>query len=107
MDRQSDPISLSPSTEKFVARQVELGKFSSASEVVERGVELLEQEEKLLGLDVAAVRRKLDRAARQIARGDVVDGEEFFAELRREDRASAAARSKKPASPAKRRKPKK
>src|SRR5438270_352427 len=98
MDRQNEPISLSPLSERFVSRQVELGKYASASEAVGRGVELLAQEETLLGLDLQAVRRKLDRAAKQIARGDVVDGDTFFAELRREDRvASAKARKKRPA----------
>src|SRR5256885_17036216 len=89
MDRQIEPISLSPSTERFVTQQVEMGRYASASDVVERGVELLAQEEKLLGLDLSVVRRKLDRAARQIARGDVMDGEAFFEQLRREDRLKA------------------
>src|SRR4051812_6491828 len=95
MDRHAEPISLSPSTEKFVARQVELGRYSSAREVVERGVQLLAQEETLLALDIATLPRKLDRPARQIARGDVMDRETFSAELRREDRARPAARAKK------------
>ena len=79
--RSSLNVSLTPELEKFVHGRVSSGRYQTASEVVREGLRLLERQEKEREEALAALKKKLLRAAAQAERGEVSDGEEFMAKL--------------------------
>jgi len=62
-------ITLSPHFEQFVARQVETGRYGSASEVIREGLRLLEDHD----FKMAALRGALDEGLRELDRGDGIE----------------------------------
>ncbi len=68
-------VSLGEHFEQFIARQIDVGRFGSASEVIRAGLRLLEDNEDRL----AALRRAL-REGEQSGRADY-DYEAFIEEL--------------------------
>lgn len=64
-------VRLTPQQEEFVNKQVEEGRYLSASEVIREGLRLLADEEKWK----AEVRRKVSVGLEQVRAGQVVDGE--------------------------------
>jgi antitoxin ParD1/3/4 len=72
-------ISLGPHFTEFVDRQVEDGRFASASEVVRAGLRLLEEHEAY----VASVRAALIEGE-QSGEPQPFDLQEFLSEMRRE-----------------------
>lgn len=103
--RASMNVSVTPELERFVQELVSTGRYHSASEVFRDGLRLLEQaerrrllekwlavgltpdEEKKLPPDVLAkarsrIQAKIQEGLDALDRGDVVDGEEFFAQLK-------------------------
>lgn len=76
-------VSLTPELEEFDACRVESGKFVSASEVVREGLRLLEEREARREAELARLRRDVQLGLEQAKAGELVDGEEVFAELER------------------------
>jgi putative addiction module CopG family antidote len=74
-------FTVKPQLEKFIDEQVKAGKFRSADEVIEAGLERLmtdPESEDLSEEDAVA----LETAFGQIDRGEIIDGEQFHAHLR-------------------------
>ncbi|NJL54261.1 type II toxin-antitoxin system ParD family antitoxin [bacterium] len=71
------PFSLTPATEQRIAAQLASGRYQSADEVILAALELLDAREQRL----AALRQQIDLGAKQIARGEVTDGEIVFDRL--------------------------
>jgi antitoxin ParD1/3/4 len=86
-------ISLTEELEELVQRKVESGRYTSASEVVRAGLRLLEQEDELRETRLAAVRAEVQAGIDQAERGELVDGEEAIARVKK--RAAAKKRSAK------------
>jgi antitoxin ParD1/3/4 len=86
-------ISLTEELEELVQRKVESGRYTSASEVVRAGLRLLEQEDELRETRLAAVRAEVQAGIDQAERGELVDGEEAMARVKK--RAAAKKRSAK------------
>lgn len=86
-------VSLTEELEKLVQRKVESGRYTSASEVVRAGLRLLEQEDELRETRLAAVRAEVQAGIDQAERGELVDGEEAMARVKK--RAAAKKRSVK------------
>jgi len=86
-------VSLTEELEKLVQRKVESGRYTSASEVVRAGLRLLEQEDELRETRLAAVRAEVQAGIDQAERGELVDGEEAMARVKK--RAAAKKRSAK------------
>ena len=97
-------VSLTPELEQFVKGMVETGRYGSASEVFRDGLRLLERSERRRLLEKAfleglspeeeaqlppdvvrkmrgEMREQIQVGLDQAARGELVDGEEFFANL--------------------------
>ncbi len=86
-------VSLTEELEELVQRKVESGRYTSASEVVRAGLRLLEQEDELRETRLAAVRAEVQAGIDQAERGELVDGEEAMARVKK--RAAAKKRSAK------------
>jgi len=78
-------VSLTPELEEFVASRIASGKFVSASEVVREGLRLLEEREARREAELARLRRDVEVGLAQARAGELVDGEEVFAELERRE----------------------
>jgi antitoxin ParD1/3/4 len=80
--RTSVNVSLTPELEKFVQTRVASGRYQTASEVVREGLRLLEEREHERELAVRALRAKIGRGMQQADRGEFLDGEAVFEEIR-------------------------
>ncbi len=76
-------ISLTPELEKFVKDKVESGRYHSASEVIREGLRLLEEQEQLREVKLAALREEIHKG---LASGESLPGETVFQELREKAR---------------------
>ena len=86
-------VSLTEELEKLVQQKVESGRYTSASEVIRAGLRLLEQEDELRETRLAAVRAEVRAGIDQAERGELADGEEAMARVKK--RAAAKKRSAK------------
>ncbi|KAM3114360.1 type II toxin-antitoxin system ParD family antitoxin [Phormidesmis sp. 146-33] len=75
-------ISLTPETEQFIQQQIAIGKFSSVSEVIDAGVKLLEERERIYKGRFEELQREVMIGIEQLDRGETVDGETFMQELK-------------------------
>ncbi|MGO9261751.1 MAG: type II toxin-antitoxin system ParD family antitoxin [Bryobacteraceae bacterium] len=78
--------------DEFVADLLRSGMYQSQSEVVREGLRLLKEREELKQLRLAELRKEIAIGSQQADRGEFVDGEETFAEIRR--RSGAQKRAK-------------
>ncbi len=69
--------------DKFIAELLKAGLYQSQSEVVREGLRLLKEREELKSLRLAELRRAIAVGSEQADRGEFVDGERSFAEIRR------------------------
>ncbi|MFB2879048.1 type II toxin-antitoxin system ParD family antitoxin [Floridanema aerugineum] len=74
-------ISLSSEIEKFIASQVESGKYSSAQEVIVAGIRLLEERERIYKGRFEELKKEIMLGVEASERGEVVDGETVFSQL--------------------------
>jgi len=79
-------VSLTRELEKLVDSKVKTGRYHTASDVVRDALRLLEERDRLYEVRVAEIRREIQRGNEQLARGEVVDGEEAFEQIRKKSR---------------------
>ena len=79
-------VSLSARLERFVQKEVDNGRYNSTSEVVREAIQLLDQRERFRQTRLQDIRKKINDGWEAIQRGDVIDGEEFFASLAKKER---------------------
>ncbi|HXE54054.1 MAG TPA: type II toxin-antitoxin system ParD family antitoxin, partial [Tepidisphaeraceae bacterium] len=65
-------LALKPDLQRFVETQLNTGRFRSAEEVVQAGLELLRDRQQQLD----HVREQLSEGLEQARRGELIDGEE-------------------------------
>ena len=75
-------ISLSSEIEKFIKSQVESGKYLSAEEVIVAGIRLLEERERIYKGRFEELQKEIMVGFEASERGEVVDGETVFSQLR-------------------------
>lgn len=75
-------VSLTPELEQFVHTKVKSGRYLSASEVVREALRLLEEREQVREMRIEALRKEIAIGIEQGDRGEVIDGDEVFRELR-------------------------
>jgi antitoxin ParD1/3/4 len=78
--------------DRFIADLLKTGLYQSQSEVVREGLRLLKEREELKQLRRSELRKQIAIGSEQADRGEFVDGEETFAEIRR--RSAARKRAK-------------
>jgi antitoxin ParD1/3/4 len=69
--------------DEFIADLLKTGHYQTQSEVVRDGLRLLKEREELKSLRLAELRKEIEIGSAQADRGEFVDGEEAFAEIRR------------------------
>src|SRR5258707_8564811 len=89
-------ISLTPELDAFLQSRVKSGRYQTTSEVVREALRLLERDERERDQAFRQLKVKLQRGARQAKRGELLDGDEVFDELRKmiEERRRAKAAKK-------------
>jgi antitoxin ParD1/3/4 len=75
-------ISLTPELGAFLQSRVKSGRYQTTSEVVREALRLLQQQEKEREQRLRQLKVKLQRGATQAERGELLDGDEVFEELR-------------------------
>jgi antitoxin ParD1/3/4 len=75
-------VSLTPELEQFIHNQVESGKYSSAADVILAGIQLLEERERIYQGRFEELRQEVLIGVEELDRGEVVDGEVVFQQLR-------------------------
>jgi antitoxin ParD1/3/4 len=81
--RSSMNVNLGTVFDKFIAELLKSGMYQSQSEVVREGLRLLKEREELKKLRLAELRREIATGGAEADRGEFVDGEKTFAEIRR------------------------
>jgi len=71
-------VSLTPELEKFVKDKVATGRYTSASEVVREALRIFEERD----ARQEELRKEVQKGIDSLDRGEAVDGEVFFEELR-------------------------
>jgi antitoxin ParD1/3/4 len=75
-------ISLTPELDNFLRSRVKSGRYQTTSEVVREALRLLERHEREREEAFDQLKRKLQRGASEAERGELLDGDEVFDELR-------------------------
>jgi antitoxin ParD1/3/4 len=75
-------ISLTPELDAFLQSRVKSGRYQTTSEVVREALRLLQNQEKEREEGLKQLKAKLQRGAAQAARGELLDADEVFQELR-------------------------
>ncbi|MBI4903818.1 MAG: type II toxin-antitoxin system ParD family antitoxin [Acidobacteria bacterium] len=75
-------ISLPPELDAFIQGRVQTGRYQTSSEVVREALRLLERQERERDDALRSLKAKLERGAAQAERGEVLDGEQAFEDLR-------------------------
>ena len=79
-------IRLKPELETLIQRDVARGPYRSADEFVERAVEMLHEQEEWLVENRTEIAAQIEHGFAQAERGELVDGEEAFQQLRERHR---------------------
>jgi antitoxin ParD1/3/4 len=87
-------ISITPELDAFLQSRVESGRYQTTSEVVREALRLLERHERERDEAFQQLKTKLEKGAAEASRGELLDGDEVFEELREmiEERRKAKAR---------------
>ena len=75
-------ISITPELDAFLQSRVQSGRYQTTSEVVREALRLLERHEKEREEAFHQLKAKLERGADQAERGELINGDEVFEELR-------------------------
>jgi antitoxin ParD1/3/4 len=86
-------VSLTPEFERLVQEQVSSGRYSSASEVVQEALRLLQERDQLQGERLEFLRAEIAKGIEAADQGELVPADEVFRELR--ERTTAIAKRKK------------
>ncbi|MCX7045711.1 MAG: type II toxin-antitoxin system ParD family antitoxin [Candidatus Sumerlaeota bacterium] len=76
-------ISLTPQLEKMVRKKVSAGLYTSSSEVVREALRLLDAQDQICQAKLKALKTEIAIGLHQADKGELLDGREFFARMRR------------------------
>jgi len=73
-----------PELESLVHRNVETGRYASASEVVREALHLMEERDRVQEMQMASIREQIAAGMVSLRAGRANDGEDFMASIERE-----------------------
>lgn len=82
INRTTVNVSLTPELDAFLQSRVKSGRYQTTSEVVREALRLLERQEQERDGALRQLRTKLGKGADEAERGELLDGERVFEELR-------------------------
>jgi len=82
IQRTTVNVSITPELDSFLQSRVKSGRYQTTSEVVREALRLLERHEQEREETLNRLKAKLERGAGQAERGELIDGDEVFDELR-------------------------
>ena len=88
-------VNLSTELEHLVQLELDSGRYTSANEVVRDALHLLAERDELFENRKLELQSKIAKGLDSLLRGEGIDGDEFFAQLEREE--NDAARTMQPA----------
>ncbi|MBD2532623.1 type II toxin-antitoxin system ParD family antitoxin [Nostoc flagelliforme FACHB-838] len=83
-------VSLTPELEQLVKDKVNSGRYHSVSEVMGEALRLLDERDRSQEQRLAELKAKIQEGLEASERGEVVDGEEVFAEIEEDIRRAEA-----------------
>ncbi|MEH2296458.1 type II toxin-antitoxin system ParD family antitoxin [Nostoc sp.] len=83
-------ISLTPELEQLVKDKVNTGRYHSVTEVMGEALRLLDERDRVREQRLAELKAKIQEGIEASERGEVVDGEEVFAEIEEDIRRAEA-----------------
>ncbi|MBN4002404.1 type II toxin-antitoxin system ParD family antitoxin [Nostoc sp. LPT] len=83
-------VSLTPELEQLVKDKVNSGRYHSVSEVMGEALRLLDERDRLQEKRLAELKAKIQEGIEASERGEVVEGEEVFAEIEEDIRRAEA-----------------
>ncbi|MBE9034157.1 type II toxin-antitoxin system ParD family antitoxin [aff. Roholtiella sp. LEGE 12411] len=83
-------VPLTPELEQLVKDKVTSGRYHSVNEVIGEALRLLEERDRLQEQRLAELKAKIREGLEASERGEVVDGEEVFAEIEEDIRRAEA-----------------
>ena len=86
-------VNLGTVFDQFVADLLKTGHYQSQSEILREGLRLLKEREELKQLRLAELRREIAIGTEQARRGQVIDGEAVFAEIRKKSQEARRRRA--------------
>ncbi len=75
-------VSLTPELDQFVQSRLASGRYQTASEVIREGLRLLEEREQARDTALEELRAKIRRGVEQADRGELLEGDGVFEEIR-------------------------
>lgn len=81
-NRTTVNVSLTPELDAFLQSRVKSGRYQTTSEVVRDALRLLERQEQEREAALKQLKAKLNRGASQAKRGELLNGDQVFEELR-------------------------
>jgi antitoxin ParD1/3/4 len=82
-------VALTPKLERIVQDKVASGRYGSPTQVLREALGLLEKRDRASQSTALRVRSQIDEGWESLRRGRIVNGEAFFDELARRERALA------------------
>jgi antitoxin ParD1/3/4 len=76
-------VNLGTVFDQFVADLLKTGHYQTQSEILREGLRLLKEREELKQLRIAELRKEIAIGNAEADRGEFVDGEKVFAEIRK------------------------
>ena len=76
-------VNLGTVLDQFVADLLKSGMYQTQSEILREGLRLLKEKEELKQLRIAELRKEIAIGSAEADRGELVDGEEVFAAIRK------------------------
>lgn len=80
-------VSLTPELEKLVDEKVKSGMYTSASEVVREGLRLLQEQEEIRRVKIAALKRDIQEGVEELDRGEGIPAAKVFAQMKKKAKA--------------------
>ncbi len=86
-------VLLTPEIERFIRSQVESGKYGSVADVIQAGIQLLEERDSIYKGRFEELRQEVSIGVEQLDRGERLEGRAVIEELRQKNQTRRQAQA--------------